>query len=144
MGKKQPTSKIIPEPQKLPKHLEPYGNDKHVFWSFSIFDPGLEFPKSSWENVPFIEIATAIKSCEQRTWVDIEANHKRDHPIEINNLSKFARDRLCELQLDDIDELWSLHFDGRCRLWGIRNQTLIQILWLDPLHAICPSEKKNT
>jgi hypothetical protein len=144
MGKKQPAIKVNPDPKKLPRHLEPYNDDKQVFWSFSMFDPDMQFPDDSWKDVSFMYFATAIKSCEQRTWTDIEANHNRDHPIEIWKLEKFARDRLGELQLDDIDVLWSLHFDGLCRLWGIRNQTLYQIIWLDPRHAICPSAKKGT
>jgi len=145
MGKKkQPVAEYIPDLQKRPKHIEPYIDEKRVFWSFSIYDPDLRYPNESHKTISFHRIATAIKYCESRTWVDIEANHKRDHPINIDQLEKFARDRLEELQLNDFEVLLSLHFNGRCRLWGIRNQTLFQVLWLDPDHLICVSHKKHT
>lgn len=92
----------------------------------------------------FYDIGVAIKNTELRTWSDIERSQDRDHPIECYRLEKFAQDRLTRLQLDDNDELWSIRFNGRCRLWGIREGSLLQILWLDPQHEVCPSHKKHT
>lgn len=69
---------------------------------------------------------------------------KRDHPIEAYKLQKFAQDRLAELQMDDLDLLWSIHVDGAFRIWGIRDASLLKILWIDPCHEICPSYKKHT
>ncbi len=148
MGKprqlKQPNSKSNPSTQKIPKHLEIFLDDKKIFWSFALFDSGLAFPKAEKPNNSFHEIADAIKYCELRTWRDIERNPKRDHPIEIRNLEKFARDRLIELQLDDRDEIWSIRFNGLCRLWAFRDQSLLQVIWLDPQHEICQSHLKHT
>jgi hypothetical protein len=141
---KQPNSKFDPKIQKLPKHLEVYSDDHKVFWSFALFDSDLRLPNAGKPTDCFHDIATALKNCEKRSWQDIEGNHKRDHPIDVDDLAKFAQDRLVQLQLDDIDVIWSIHFDGKCRLWAIRNQTLLQVLWLDPEHEICPSYKKHT
>lgn len=144
MGKKQPASKNNPVLQKLPRHLEVYSDEKKVFWSFVLFDPEIELPEAGRPDLIFHDVATAIKHCEARTWVDIDANHKRDHPIEIHHLEKFAQDRLTQLQMDDLDVVWSIHIDGKFRIWGIRAASLMQILWIDPCHEICPSHKKHT
>ena len=111
-----------------------------MFWSFSLYDP--EFPIASPNH--FHLIASAIKSTELRTWEDIGNHRDRDHPVTIDKLEKPARDRLATLKLDDTDEIWSIRFTGRCRLWGIRDGTLIKILWLDPNHEVCRSHKKHT
>lgn len=145
MGKnKSPQAKFDPKIEKLPRHLEPYHDEKRIFWSFSMYDPEIIFPKAGQPNLDFCVVATAIKETERRTWSDIDGNHKRDHAIECSRLAKFAQDRLSAIQLDDTDELWSIHINGKFRLWGIRDGSLFRMLWLDPQHEVCPSPKKHT
>lgn len=79
-------------------------------------------------------------------------NHERNgkegrskhHAITIDKLCKEARQRLEELKLDDLDSLFSLRLDGTLRVFGIRNQNYLRIVWVDQDHEICPSSKKNT
>lgn len=144
MGKKHPAAKYNPKTEKRPSHLDVYQDEKKIFWSFAIFDPDLVFPKAGKPAGSFCDIASAIKTCEQRTWADIASHPNRDHPINVEELEKFAQDRLIALNLDDFDILWSIHFNGLCRLWGIRNGSLVQILWIDERHEVCPSSKKHT
>ena len=144
MSKPNPTSRFHPDPKKLPRHLETYSDEKRVFWSFALYDPEIMFPSGSSPEMNFCNVGRFIKATEQRTWADIEHNRDRDHPIDRDKLAKFARDRLTELQIDDYDIFWSIHFNGKCRLWGIREGSLFQILWLDPNHEVCPSRKKRT
>lgn len=141
---KRPTSKNDPTTNKIPRHVEPFIDKKKVFWSFSIYDSGIKFPSTSQNDIIFSQAANCIKDCELRTWPDIEKNRKRDHPISVDVIEPFARARLAEIGQDDIDELWSIHFNGLFRLWAIREQSLLKILWLDPEHQICPSRIKRT
>lgn len=141
---KKPASRFQPSTQKIPAHLEPYQDDKSIFWSFSSFDANIAFPGKNKPGCTFVEIAQAIKSIEMRTWNDILSHEDRDHEIEIYNIASFAQKRLQELSLDDVDGLWSFHLNGKIRLWGIKNQSLIRVIWLDPNHLICPSHKKHT
>lgn len=142
--RKKPAVKTSPKSEKIPRRAESYPDRNKVFWSFSIYDSGINIPGSRADNVLFSEMANNIKQCELRTWSDIENNQGRDHPITIDKLEKFARKRLTEIGQDDIDELWSIHFNGLFRLWAIRDQSLLKILWIDPDHKICPSIKKHT
>lgn len=43
-----------------------------------------------------------------------------------------------------IPEIATLRLDGTLRIFGIRNQNYLRILWVDQDHEICPSFKKNT
>ena len=45
---------------------------------------------------------------------------------------------------DDQEELVSFRIGGRERLWAIRVETEAFLLWWDPNHEICPSQKKGT
>ena len=76
------------------------------------------------------------------TWKAIGTNGS--HPVALNDLDKTARDRLAELNLDDIDHLYSLRLSGTERVWGILDRSILKVLWWDPDHQVCPAAKKHT
>ena len=96
------------------------------------------------------EIYPKLRDFEKKTWNEIEQETKggeggsKLHEIKIELLSKEAQQRLSELKIDDIDSLFSLRLDGTLRIFGIRKQNYLQILWVDQNHEVCPSKKKHT
>ena len=87
-------------------------------------------------------ILEKMKLWERMTWHEIEG--RRDHAIKIDSLSNNAKNRLMEINNDDIDEVFSLHIDGIKRLFGIRDRNIFRVLWWDPEHKVCPAPKKHT
>jgi hypothetical protein len=75
-------------------------------------------------------------------WHEIEG--KQHHSIGIESLSKEATDRLAEIKQDDIAEIFSFRLQGAHRVFGIRDRSVVKLLWWDPEHGVCPSLKKNT
>lgn len=70
--------------------------------------------------------------------------HKQNHSVTIDQVCPEARKRLEELKLSDVDVLYSLRISGRERVWGILIDNILTLLWWDPNHEVCPSEKKHT
>ena len=70
--------------------------------------------------------------------------NKQNHTVSTSNLSKLARDRLTQMNLDDLDEITSLRLSSTERIWGILNQGILELLWWDPNHQVYPTNKKNT
>jgi hypothetical protein len=66
------------------------------------------------------------------------------HPVEIENSSKVAQDRLCAIELDDLDELMSFRLGGKTRVWCRMDRNVMLVLWWDPEHQVCPSMKIHT
>ena len=64
--------------------------------------------------------------------------------IPIEHLCSDAQNRLRDLGLDDYDEVWEMRIGGKERVWGLRDASLMLLLWWDPEHEVCPSEKKHT
>ena len=64
--------------------------------------------------------------------------------IKIDSLCKEAQNRLIELRFDDLDELWEFRLSGKERIWGTRFGAVIDLIWWDPNHEVCPSKKKHT
>ena len=72
---------------------------------------------------------------------DAQLRDTGSHPIPIAQLDKLARDRLSEIEQDDLDELFSLRLTGEKRIWCIRNEMVMRVLWWDPSHQVYPVAK---
>ena len=113
-----------------------------ICWQFSLMDMEGSF---SCKNISYDDwklILNKMREWETMTWDEISG--KRDHAIDVDSLSPEAKKRLIEIQLDDIDEVFSLHLDGKKRLFGIRDRNIFRVLWWDKEHKVCPSLKKHT
>jgi hypothetical protein len=93
-------------------------------------------------GAPFKEVIERLHEFEKMKWDDIMKTGS--HPIGVSDCEKPAKDRLAAIQQDDIDALMSFRISGKKRVWCIQDRNIMRILWWDPEHAICPSEKKYT
>ena len=66
------------------------------------------------------------------------------HLVSIDKLVKDARNRIVQIEQDDLGDLFSLRLSGKKRIWCIKDKNILKILWWDPNHEVCPSHKKNT
>jgi hypothetical protein len=110
-------------------------------WRFSTVDLNGPF---AWPVGAAIEaqILRKLQQFDSMNWHEIEGPDH--HAIGVDRLSKEAQARLTEIKQDDIDEVFSFHFSGKPRIIGIRDMNVVKLLWWDPEHLVCPSQKKNT
>ncbi len=149
MAKKGKKARVSREPNSgKPKiAANPDGHDKQkVSWQFARAD--LQHDKWGWHllsHQDFVDmfLQGALPNLETQTWAELKSG-KQHHSIEVQSLCKDAQRRLEELQLDDQDEVFSLRLSGQHRIFGFREGAALKILWNDPLHEICPSNKKHT
>jgi hypothetical protein len=134
--------KVAPNSQaKAPNFIQMRGGA--LTWRFSTADRGGPF---AW---PTLEDASSYKSVSERlhqfeTMTEADIAQSGSHAVEISSLSKDARDRLTQIKLDDLDELFSFRIDGPTRVWCRPLGSLMLVLWWDPEHLVCPSNKKHT
>jgi hypothetical protein len=89
-------------------------------------------------------IRTKLAHFESMTISEIFVVGKKfNHSIPVDQLESLAKKRLIELNLPDVDELHRIRLSGKERVWGILRQNTIQLLWWDPDHKVCLSEKPN-
>jgi hypothetical protein len=134
MAKKNNGTKIAkhsadPIPSKLPKSNDPLISGGHLSWRFSACDKGGNYCWNIQPHDKFREIIERLHEFETKTWDQIIATGS--HPIQKTKIIKDARDRLSDIQMDDIDELMSFRMTGPNRVWCIQAGNLI-----------CPSPKK--
>lgn len=111
-------------------------------WSFASVDLGGPWKFSAIPQEDLADVLQKLGSFEGMTWEQLGS--RGCHEVRVDELDKQARDRLRQLNQNSLDKLYSIRMDGRSRIWGIRRQNVIQILWWDPQHLVYPSLKKHT
>jgi len=138
------------EQQKKPRHFHSdFENRKDQFpaWQFSLLDQEGEW---GWQNLTLEKwqiILEKLKNFESMTWGQIESGDQNysSHEVMLKDCpNKAVLKRLEQLQLDDINSLFSLRLSGRERIYGILEGPILKLLWFDPEHTVWPVEKKNT
>ena len=66
------------------------------------------------------------------------------HRVTVSSLSKTAKARLRELQLEDLGELWSFRITSAKRFWCIKHENVYALLWWDPNHKVYPVPRRGT
>ncbi len=103
---------------------------KHQFFLTKLFPKLKEFEKLTWDEI------------EQQQYG--KEGKKKHHSIAKIALTKEAQDRLKELKQDDVDEVFSMRLEGDLRVFGIREDNCLKVLWVDTKHEVCKSNKKHT
>lgn len=97
----------------------------------------------------FNKIYPKLRSFEDSTWDEIDrATHDNgkscNHNNSIQDLTKMAKNRLDELKYSDRSEIYSLRLGNTIRIYGFRELNYLDIIWIDPDHQVCKSNKKHT
>jgi hypothetical protein len=147
MGK-QPKLGVEPKPAKEPRSPEgrSYNHDRPA-WRISRIELADPFGWHQVEADQLKAIRIKLAQFETMTWNEILVGGKtQHHSVPVSQLSKRAQDRLDTLFKGnvDVEELVSLRLSGRERVWGIRDQAVLSLLWWDPEHDVCPSLLKHT
>jgi hypothetical protein len=119
---KKPKNKYHPLKGKEPR-LDDKNNPDHIFtkkpsWRFSKMDMNGYLGCHHIKNRELLlQIREKLISFESMTWGEIEKKRnpsggKQNHPMPIYKISHDAQDRLKELRIIDIDEIYSLHLQG--------------------------------
>jgi len=129
------------EPEKQAKKLQEFTERKahYPVWQFSLLDCEGSW---SWEAID-TEILKKLGNFETRTWGEIEGNKEEgSHLVKVDDCpNPLVKERLKQLELDDIDELFSLRLSGKERIFGILDGFILKILWYDSEHKIWFTKK---
>jgi hypothetical protein len=144
-----------------PKRLRPLAHhatsddwqSRKPAWSFALVDH--DFDGSwSWTGVgaKLPGVLVFLRDMETLTWKEIrhqmyfpktKTGHTRNHAIPLDRLGREAQDRLEELGLGDLDELFVFRVDFSGRLWGVNipDSNVFALLWWDADHQVYPLGK---
>jgi hypothetical protein len=129
---------------KTPRYLgAPNLSNLHIGWRFSHADINGPYTCGGFTFSDFQLLWDRLRSFEKMNFAQLQdAGSLHDHPT--IQISKDAKDRLQGMRLDDIDTLYSFHIQGDLRLWCMKYENLLCILWWDRNHRVYPVPKKHT
>lgn len=135
-----------PSDQKLPLGLERPADISRMDFCWRVYDK-TDFGGSwGWNGVDskllLKEIVKKLHHFESMTWGQLEYETE-SHFISTDRFIREARGRLSQIGVRE-DQLFSLRLTGRRRVWGVRDVAILNIVWWDPNHEVCPSKKKHT
>lgn len=123
-------------------------NSRPVSWHVGSFDW-----KGPWGCKNFVGINVSefvlgkIKNFEGCSWNDLKKH--LHHSIEVQMLNPIAQKQLAQIEQDDTDQIFSLRLQGRHRIYGIKDGSIMRVIWYDTDHGdnencVCRSKKKHT
>ncbi len=150
MSKKNRHQKAVPQTatsrsgsKKAPVIPQRFSPDQlKPSWRFRRFDAECDKWGVSTLTDNLKKVLDYLSSYEGKTWEEIKKmthdNGKtKNHTVSRDALTRPAIKRLNKIKYDDIEEVFSLRFENLFRIIGIRDEGILDILWIDPKHEIC-------
>ncbi len=149
---KQPKKPILPsgiQTPKIPVYLgNPNLEGRHLSWRLSSADIDGPFSCSQFSCSQFAHDDFKLLWDKLRAFEKMNAAQLRQaqsfHGVPTVNISRKAKTRLEEIKLDDIDIIYGFHIMGLCRLWCMKHENILSVLWWDRNHEVYPVGKKHT
>ncbi|QWR76740.1 hypothetical protein [Candidatus Magnetomonas plexicatena] len=146
MSKNKPKRKEKPSGKKKP-NSDPANSPASIKQKMPVWRIGMIDFEGNWgwgklnSMYDIKTILCKLKDFETMTWGEIEKKITRkgtpaNHLISVDKICREARDRLREIKLDDYDNIYTLRFSGKERLWGFREAEILHILWWDNDHSV--------
>ena len=154
---KRPRTTVIPHLSKSPQQSHTVDTEKnpkaypedwakcYPSWRISRLDTEGPFGWDALEQKTLCDIRAKLTNFEGMTLGEIFVKAKKqNHSVDVSKLSPIAQTRLKKIRQDDVDALHALHLSGTKRVWTILERNILNLLWWDPEHKVCPSLKKHT
>jgi hypothetical protein len=131
LASKNPKTKREPQPSKTPK----VGFDENPLrlrpaWRIGAMEMCDPFGWHRIHGTLLLEIREKLRNFETMTWSQIIG--PQSHMVSRDSLCKNAQERLVQLKLDEIDELFSLRLSGKERVWGLLEHNVLTLLMVGP------------
>ncbi len=142
---KKPKQKHNPSRSKSPNGIEAAKCIPNAKFCWRVDDVDLD-GNWGWDkpnsDILFKTIIPKLHNFESMNWAEVEG--AENHFISCEFICKDAQNRLKDLNKSDLEEIFSLRISGKQRIFGVRIGFALHLLWWDPKHEVCPSNKKHT
>lgn len=145
LGGKRAVAAIAPGTTKTPAiGVDTTWNDDYPSWRVGLLQVAASDP-FTWKDLTaekLLEIREHLANFETMTWNQISVQGKyQHHTIPVNRIIAPAQRRLRELGLGSYEDLFRFRIGNMPRIWGIRDRQVMHVIWWDPDHLICPSNR---
>lgn len=130
--------------RKEPVYLgNPNLDGRYLCWRLSSADIGGPFSCGQFTYDDFRLIWDKLRAFERMNVAQFRAA-KSFHGVPTANITREAKNRLEEIKRDDVDTVYGFHIMGPCRLWCMKHENILSVLWWDRNHGVYRVNKKHT
>jgi len=146
---KKPYVPELPNPQKKPRIQEEPEKLGSLLFRWRVNKRYVDFDHSEWGwgklscKDFFNMLIERLHDYEQMTW-DSLSQRSSCHPMPVENIEPEAQKRLCQVCSNEVDSLYQVDVNPKCRIWGHRDRAIFYLIWHDPNHTVYRTEKHNT
>jgi hypothetical protein len=96
-----------------------------------------------WSKISLDELAQVVipklYDYESMKWSELDGP-SGSHSVDIDQICKEVK----AIKMFHVEGLFSVRITGEERVWGVKDVAILRVLWWDPNHQVCPSQKKHT
>lgn len=129
---------------KIPIYLgAPNLDGRYLAWRFSSADIDGPFGCGQFDRDDFMQFWDRLRAFEKMNISQLRRAGSF-HGVPCTNISKKAKSRLEEIKKDDLDIIYGFRITGECRLWCMKHENILSVLWWDRNHEVYPVKKRHT
>lgn len=145
---KQPRSATHPADEKVPRALNIDNSEVHdrcLVYRFADFDPDSPPGFKNMDHAKWLQVMKSLADYETQKLRTIWGSTDNGCRIyELDDAHDNIVKRIMDLDRTDETAVRTLRVGGPVRVYGFLREHVFHVLWLDPLHEMWPSAKKNT
>lgn len=134
-----------PSSTKTPKHKEPPPSDAVARFKWRATPRYIDYDDKEWgwgdiyTKQFFDTCIERLNHYESLTWAEM-SQEQHCHHAPLNSIELTAKNKLLKRH-KDMDNLYQVKAQGRCRLFGRKEGGFFYLIWHDPKHTVYPGGK---
>jgi hypothetical protein len=141
---KRPRKKYSQNPhsKKSPKIVQNPDLYEDVQFKWRVNNKYIDYDDEEWGwgkvliNSFFDKCLTFLQHYEDMSWARMK-EEQHCHPVALKDITKRAQNRIFKL-FGDIDDLYQVKAEGKCRLFGRKDRQIFYLIWHDENHTVYP------
>ena len=140
--RKKPKSAYNPPKNKTPVTVEDVHALENMQFKWCATPQYVDYDEGEWgwDNVAmkrfFNKCLKYLQHYENMTWAQLKEAHNC-HPVPLGDIVSRAQRRIVS-RYGDMDDLWQVKAEGRCRLFGRKDRHIFYLIWHDKRHTVYP------
>lgn len=146
-GRKQPSLVKAPIGRKIPRTSKEIHNIENRLFRWRISSNFIDLDHDEWGwktrlDIPgfFTLLEKHLHRYENTEWQELQKQNSC-HPFPVEKIVPRAQRRLCD-KCPDVDSLFQVSVGEIPRVWGVRKEDILYLVWYDPDHTVYPIKRR--
>jgi hypothetical protein len=144
--KNRPSLVRSPDSKKIPHTSKEIDNLENRLFRWRINSNFIDLDHEEWGWVTKLDIdgffnllEKHLHRYESTDWKELKKQNNC-HPLPVEKIVPRAQERLCD-KCPGVDSLYQVSAGEVPRVWGVRREDILYLIWYDPDHTVYPIKR---